>query len=97
MARNQGSEKVLAKLHKSVEDGNYYEAHQMYLSLAQRYSKQDKVADSIALLSSGAELLLKHAQVGSGSELAMKLVETCIAGSVEPTSDSIGAHLNALQ
>jgi hypothetical protein len=28
-----GAERVLQKLRKSVEDGNYYEAHQMYRTL----------------------------------------------------------------
>jgi hypothetical protein len=45
LARNQielstmtskGTEKTLQKLKQSVEDGNYYEAHQMYRTVARR-------------------------------------------------------------
>ncbi len=37
MASKRGCERVLAKLHASVERGNYYEAHQMYRTLCFRY------------------------------------------------------------
>ncbi|TPX48551.1 hypothetical protein SeLEV6574_g01964 [Synchytrium endobioticum] len=70
-----GTEKVLAKLQKSVEDGNYYEAHQMYLSVTQRYLKQNAPEVAIALLHSGAKNLLVKAQVGSAADLASRLIE----------------------
>ncbi|KAJ3108224.1 Golgi to ER traffic protein 4 [Phlyctochytrium planicorne] len=70
-----GVNKVLEKLAKSVEDGNYYEVHQMYHSVSNRYMKQKKTADAIALLHSGAKLLLTHKQVGSGSDLAIRLLD----------------------
>lgn len=38
-----GTAKVLHKLKKSVEDGNYYEAHQMYHSVFQRYVTVDSL------------------------------------------------------
>lgn len=34
---NRGVSRVLQKLEKSVTDGNYYEAHQMYRTLYFRY------------------------------------------------------------
>ncbi len=36
-SKRGGVERVLAKLHASVEQGNYYEAHQMYRTLYFRY------------------------------------------------------------
>jgi hypothetical protein len=36
MAAARGTAKVLQKLEKSVGDGNYYEAHQMYRTVANR-------------------------------------------------------------
>ncbi len=38
----RGTSKVLSKLQKSVEDGNYYEAEQMYKTLYARYSQNDQ-------------------------------------------------------
>ena len=34
-----GASRVLAKLNASLENGNFYEAHQMYRTLYYRYSK----------------------------------------------------------
>ena len=44
-SRSQGSRgaaRVLSKLNASLENGNYYEAHQMYRTLYYRYSVQNK-------------------------------------------------------
>ncbi|KAI8850594.1 hypothetical protein BC829DRAFT_374361, partial [Chytridium lagenaria] len=81
-----GVQKVLDKLKKSVEDGNYYEAHQMYHSVCQRHLKQKKTADAVALLHSGATSLLTHKQIGSGSDLALRMVDIFISES-EPIND----------
>ncbi|KAF8925706.1 hypothetical protein BGZ47_003102 [Haplosporangium gracile] len=75
MAAARGTAKVLQKLEKSVGDGNYYEAHQMYRTVANRYVKAHNYKDAIDLLRSGSLLLLKHKQVGSGTDLALYLVE----------------------
>ncbi|XP_077980529.1 Golgi to ER traffic protein 4 homolog [Glandiceps talaboti] len=74
-SRGGGVERVLGKLKASVEAGNYYEAHQMYRTLYFRYMTQKKHAEVIELLYSGAHLLLKHDQHGSGADLSMLLVE----------------------
>ncbi|KAJ3333004.1 hypothetical protein HDU76_012223 [Blyttiomyces sp. JEL0837] len=70
-----GVEKVLVKLAKSVEDGNYYEAHQMYHSVCQRYLKQKKPQDAISLVYSGALNLLKYNQIGSAADLAERMLD----------------------
>ncbi|RKP00212.1 hypothetical protein CXG81DRAFT_19802 [Caulochytrium protostelioides] len=69
-----GVEKTLAKLKLSADQGNYYEAHQMYHSVTQRYVRQGKLDDAMQLLTSGALDLLRHAQWGSASDLAMRLL-----------------------
>nr|XP_054762512.1 Golgi to ER traffic protein 4 homolog B-like [Lytechinus pictus] len=70
-----GSSRVLGKLKKSVEDGDYYEAHQMYRTLYFRYITQKKYAEAIEMLYSGASLLLQHNQHMSGADLSLLLLE----------------------
>ncbi|KAF9570696.1 hypothetical protein EC968_001480 [Mortierella alpina] len=71
----RGTAKVLQKLEKSVSEGHYYEAHQMYRTVANRYVKAHNYTDAINLLRSGALLLLQHKQSGSGTDLALYLIE----------------------
>ncbi|CAO3565981.1 unnamed protein product [Mortierella alpina] len=71
----RGTAKVLQKLEKSVSEGHYYEAHQMYRTVANWYVKAHNYTDAINLLRSGALLLLQHKQSGSGTDLALYLIE----------------------
>lgn len=57
------SSKVAAKLQEKIQEGNYYEAHQTYRVLYQRYSAQGREKDARDLLYDGASLLLQHCQV----------------------------------
>ncbi|RIB14577.1 hypothetical protein C2G38_1973012 [Gigaspora rosea] len=75
MASLKGTDKVLEKLKESVENGNYYEAHQMYRTVCRRYIKQKKYSRAIDLLFSGAQTLLKHKQTGSGVDLSLYLID----------------------
>ncbi|KAK3810335.1 MAG: hypothetical protein J3Q66DRAFT_352827 [Benniella sp.] len=75
MAAARGTAKVLQRLEKSVGAGNYYEAHQMYRTVANRYVGAQNYKDAIDLLHSGSLLLLKHKQGGSGADLALYLIE----------------------
>ncbi|KAJ1567621.1 hypothetical protein HK405_005361 [Cladochytrium tenue] len=70
-----GVDKVLAKLEKSVSEGNYYEAHQMYHSVCQRHLKQHRTDAAIALVHAGALVLLRHSQVGSAADLASRMLD----------------------
>ncbi|KAI9205699.1 uncharacterized protein BJ171DRAFT_64991 [Polychytrium aggregatum] len=72
---NSGVEKTLSKLQKSVEDGNYYEAHQMYNSICQRYLKQRKVQEAVRLVHSGALNLQAVREFGSALDLCNRLLE----------------------
>ncbi|KAI9284212.1 hypothetical protein BC943DRAFT_326573 [Umbelopsis sp. AD052] len=86
---SKGTEKTLQKLKKSVEDGNHYEAHQMYRTVARRYTKQEKYRDVIELLHSGAVSLLKAKQSGSGSDLAVYMIETYKLANTPVTEESL--------
>ncbi|CAK9216595.1 unnamed protein product [Sphagnum troendelagicum] len=66
----------LEKLEKRVQDGNYYEAQQMYKTINSRYMAAKKYAESIDLLQSGAVMQLKHGQVTCGTELGVLLIDT---------------------
>ncbi|KAI9320065.1 hypothetical protein BX666DRAFT_1918887 [Dichotomocladium elegans] len=73
---HKGTEKTLEKLKKSINDGNYYEAHQMYRTVARRYNKQQKYSKSIALLHDGAVALMQNKQFASGSDLSQYMLDT---------------------
>ncbi|KAF9974077.1 hypothetical protein BGZ73_002638 [Actinomortierella ambigua] len=88
MAAAKGTARVLKKLEKSVQDGNFYEAHQMYRTVANRYVKSHTYDEAIELLYSGAMLLLKKEQYGSGSDLAIYLVEVYTLAKVPVTDES---------
>lgn len=57
------SEKVAEKLKQKISDGEYYEAHQTYKMLYQRYCAQARETEGIRLLFEGATLLLENKQV----------------------------------
>ncbi|KAJ3150731.1 hypothetical protein HDU86_006348 [Geranomyces michiganensis] len=69
-----GITRVLTKLAKSVDDGNYYEAHQMYHSVSRRYLRTDPTA-ACELLHQGALNMLRHDQIGSAADLAQRLLD----------------------
>ncbi|KAF8975328.1 hypothetical protein BGZ46_009211 [Entomortierella lignicola] len=88
MAAARGTAKVLQKLEKSVGAGNYYEAHQMYRTVTNRYVKAQNYKDAIDLLHSGSLLLLKHNQSGSGADLGLYLIEVYNLDKVAVTEES---------
>ncbi|CAH1982092.1 unnamed protein product [Acanthoscelides obtectus] len=74
-AQVRGISRVLEKLEKSVKDGNFYEAHQMYRTLYFRYLGQKKYKELKDMLYNGALLFLEHDQQLSGADLAILLVD----------------------
>ena len=64
------SGKVVQRLKQRIEEGKFYEAHQTYKVLYQRYCAQGKMATAKDLLFEGASTLLRHSQVnGNGHRL----------------------------
>lgn len=57
------SGRVAQRLKQRIEDGEFYEAHQTYKVLYQRYCAQGKMAAARDLLFEGASTLLRHSQV----------------------------------
>nr|CAI5850683.1 unnamed protein product [Callosobruchus analis] len=74
-AQVRGISRVLEKLEKSVKDGNFYEAHQMYRTLYFRYLGQKKYKELKDMLYNGSLLFLEHDQQLSGADLAILLVD----------------------
>lgn len=72
--RMSGVQKTLLKLKKNVANGDFYEAFQQYHSLSQRYIKQKKYKDAIALLHDGTINMLTHEQHGSAVDLLERLL-----------------------
>jgi len=75
MASSRGGvQRIFANLKRSVDDGEFYEAHQLYKIIYFRYKNQGKFLECIDLLYDGAGTLLSHNQHQSGADLAMLLL-----------------------
>lgn len=73
----RGVNRILGKLEKSIQDGNYYEAHQMYRTLYFRYSSDpNKLDQCLKLLHNGATLFLDKEQYSSGADLVLLIITT---------------------
>jgi len=66
---------ILKKLEKSVQDGDYYQAQQMYKTLYSRYTLKKNYTALEEMLRKGAILMLEKSQANSGTELALLLIE----------------------
>ncbi|KAG0169235.1 hypothetical protein DFQ28_003463 [Apophysomyces sp. BC1034] len=86
---HRGTEKTLQKLKDSVNNGNYYEAHQMYRTVARRYNKQQKYKHAIQLLHDGAVSLMQHQQSASGSDLANYMLSTYVTAGTPVDAESL--------
>ncbi|GAB7362458.1 hypothetical protein MBLNU230_g2780t1 [Neophaeotheca triangularis] len=77
-------QKVLARQRTKIEEGDYYEAHQQLRTIANRNIKSADYDSAIDLLSSGASLLLKAGQGGSGADLCVYLIEVYNKAELKP-------------
>ncbi|KAJ8318901.1 hypothetical protein KUTeg_003992 [Tegillarca granosa] len=87
-SRVGGAERVLSKCQSCIDEGNFYEAHQMYRTLSFRYKGQNKYAEAINLLYEGAYKLLQYNQHTSGADLALLLIDL-LNTSLSPVTDDI--------
>lgn len=85
MSSNTGIKKIFTKLENCINNGNYYEAHQMYRTIYFRYLGQKKYEDLIQLLYEGSKLLLKKQQFTSGADLGILLIDVLIKSNTEPS------------
>ncbi|ORZ34847.1 hypothetical protein BCR44DRAFT_127842 [Catenaria anguillulae PL171] len=70
------TDRVLNKLKLALESGDYYSAHQMYLTVCNRYVKGKKIDAAVDLLTNGAKLLCEHKQFGSALDMASVVLKT---------------------
>jgi len=83
-------------LKKTVEEGNYYEAHQICKTGYFRYKNQKKYTEAIELLTYGALTMLKYNQFNSGTELALLIIELYNTAQIIANEQSIGTILKIL-
>ncbi|KAK7018807.1 Golgi to ER traffic protein 4 [Halocaridina rubra] len=93
----RGVTRVLTKLKSSVEEGRYYEAHQMYRTLYFRYCGQQKYDEVLDLLYDGASLLLQHDQQTSGADLALLMLDVLEKSKTKPTEHHIKRIANLFE
>ncbi|KAB7505614.1 Golgi to ER traffic protein 4-like protein [Armadillidium nasatum] len=86
---SRGIARVLAKLKASIDDGKFYEAHQMYRTLYFRYLGQKKYQEVLQLLYEGASLLLAHDQQTSGADLALLMLDVLEKSNSVPNEENI--------
>lgn len=67
-----------------MEEGQFYEAHQQLRVIASRYVKQNDYASAVDLLASGALMLLKAGQGGSGGDLCLFLMDVYAKAELKP-------------
>jgi len=80
-----------------IDEGQFYEAHQQLRVIAARYVKQENWDAATEFLSSGAQLLLKAGQGGSGGDLCMLLMDVYNKAEVQPDAASKGRLLTLLR
>ncbi|KAK3048921.1 hypothetical protein LTR09_009816 [Extremus antarcticus] len=90
-------QKVLARQKSKIEEGDFYEAHQQIRTIANRYVKSSDWPASIELLSTGASLLLKAGQGGSGADLCNYLIEVYQKAELKPDTANKARLLSLLR
>ncbi|OCK84784.1 DUF410-domain-containing protein [Lepidopterella palustris CBS 459.81] len=90
-------EKTIQRQQQKIEEGQYYEAHQQLRVIASRYVKQGNNDAAIDILFSGAQLLLKAGQGGSGGDLCLFLVDVFNKAELKPDAASKGKLLTLLR
>jgi len=90
----KGINSVLQKLEKTIEEGNYYHAQQMYKTLYFRLTSQKKYKQLETMLVNGAILMLKHGETNAGTELALLLLDHYKKIGTPVTKDSLTPLIN---
>jgi len=96
----RGASRVLAKLNNSLENGNFYEAHQMYRTLYYRYTAQKKYGEIESMLYEGAMKLFAKDQGGSGADLSKLYLDNLVSMQSDSTtqaSDQEGGREEKMQ
>merc|ERR1712233_170911 len=70
-AMSRGVSRIEQRLKSKIDSGGFYEAHQMYRTIASRYKTGKKIGDALALTHDGAIVLYEKDQNGSASDLGL--------------------------
>ncbi|CAM9224647.1 unnamed protein product [Chrysoparadoxa australica] len=76
MSRRRKAESISSRLKSRIEDGDYYEAAQLYKSSAARLNAQGKAQQSMELVTEGAVAMAKKEKLNAATELGLLLVES---------------------
>jgi len=97
MASSKGISNVLKKLEKSVEEGNFYEALQMYRTIYFRYLSQKKLEDLRSLLIHGATVMITKKHHNEGIDLAQLLINNYKENKTKVSSQTLDPILKIVQ
>ncbi|XP_039261749.1 Golgi to ER traffic protein 4 homolog [Styela clava] len=84
-----GVGRVEKKLEASIQNGNYYEAHQMYRTLFSRYMAQNRHKEVQNLMQAGAFLFFSKNESGSGVDLSLLLLDSLESAKAPVTEELI--------
>lgn len=80
-----------------IQEGDYYEAHQALRTIANRYVKAKDYTSALELLTTGAQLLLKAGQGGSGADLCVYVMEIYDKAELKPDTANKARILGLLR
>ncbi|CAO1424325.1 unnamed protein product [Diamesa hyperborea] len=86
-AEHRGINRLLAKIKISMENKNFYEAHQIFRTIYFRFSNQKRYAELLELLFDGADSLITAEQFTSGSDLALLIIDVLEKSKLEANKD----------
>jgi len=92
----KGISNVVKKLEASVQEGNLYEAQQMYKTLYFRYMTGNKYDEAKQLLISGCMTMLSLAHHNEGTELGLLLLKVYKESQTKFTQESLEKILNII-
>ncbi|XP_054159210.1 Golgi to ER traffic protein 4 homolog [Oppia nitens] len=81
------SQRLLNKLNKCLESGDYYESHQIYRTLYYRLLREKKHLQLCQLLFDGSILLMTSGQHNSGADLATLYIQLLIESNNKTVND----------
>ncbi|CAO1423195.1 unnamed protein product [Diamesa serratosioi] len=84
---HRGISRLLAKIKMSMENKNFYEAHQIFRTIYFRFSNQKRYAELLELLYDGADSLITAEQFTSGSDLVLLIIDVLEKSKLEANKD----------
>ncbi|CCH61378.1 hypothetical protein TBLA_0E03240 [Henningerozyma blattae CBS 6284] len=89
--------KTLHRFEEKIQNEEFYEAHQMLRTIANRYVHSKKYSDAIELIFKGSLSLFKANQSGSGVDLTLYLLEVYKLAEIKVDDESVGRLIQILQ